>query len=220
MTTEGRGPGLGGVTWPAVVTTRGAIPRSRSSEVTHRIVDLIARTPQGRPAWPAKSVLPESDSDAGSLGDLARADASGADPDVLRSSVDHRTHPLEVWQPASLRHIVSVGDVAAAHRPLAADFTSLRHFRTPSRNPRMGVEFNSTGGPDYQVLDQDCASIFQRYLAGNRRRASKRTVNYFTERRTGSKIFTVYEIKNDTLIRRYGPDSELENRGTVDGARF
>lgn len=214
MTSAEPGSGPRGVASGAVLTARnGGAGTSAQAVVT-------ARTPQGRPEWPAESVLSESGSDARSLRDLARANATGADPDVLRSSVDHRTDPLEVWQPASFRHIVSVGDVAAAHRPLAADFTSLRHFRTPSRNPRMGVEFNSTGGSDYQVLDQDCAPIFQRYRAGNTHRAAKRTANYFTERRTGSNIFSFYEIKNDTLIRRYAPGSELEKRGIVDGARF
>jgi hypothetical protein len=84
----------------------------------------------------------------------------------------------------------------------------------------MGVKFNSTGGPDYQVLGPDYSQIFRRYGPGKTRGAAKRTTNYFTERGTGSKIFTLFERINDTLIRRYGPGSELENRGTVDGAGF
>ena len=85
------------------------------------------------------------------LGDLARPDAPGADPHVLRSTVDHRPNALEIGQPAPLAHIVGVGDFASAHRALAADFTSLRHRRNPPRNPHKGVEFNSTGGAVLQV---------------------------------------------------------------------
>ena len=155
---------------------------------------------------------PSSNSDSRSLGDLARADAPRAHPDVLRPPVDHRTHPLEVGQPTPFRHIVSVGDVAAAHRPLAADFTSLRHVRTPSRIPRTGGEFNSTGGPDYQVSAQDCGSIFRSIRTQNMRQAAKRTHNFFYERRKGSKKITLFATINDTLIRRYGPDSVLSIR--------
>jgi hypothetical protein len=115
---------------------------------------------------------------------------------------------------------VGVGDVVAAHRPFAADFTSLRHFRTPSRDPRVGVEFNSTGGLDYQVLGEDCALFFPSYRVQNMRRPVKSTIKYFIERETGSKINPFFEIKNDTLIRRYGPGTQLENGGTDDGAGF
>ena len=80
-------------------------------------------------------------SDAGGLGDLARTDASGANLDVLRRTVHHRAHALEIGQPPSLGHVVSVRDVAPAHRALAADFTSLRHFRIPPRGPHMGLNF-------------------------------------------------------------------------------
>ena len=79
--------------------------------------------------------------DAGGLGDLARADAPGAHLDVLRCAVHHRAHALEIGQPPSLGHVVSVRDVAPAHRALAADFTSLRHFRIPPRGPHMGLNF-------------------------------------------------------------------------------
>jgi len=140
-------------------------------------------------------------SDSRGLGDFARADATRAHPDVLRSSIDHRTHPLEVGQPAPFRNIVSVGDVAAAHRPLAADFTSLRHVRTPSRIPRTGVEFNSTGGSDYQVSAKDCHPIIPRIRAQNMRRAAKRTEKNFVERRKGLRKITLFAAINDTLIR-------------------
>ena len=89
-------------------------------------------------------------SDARRLGDLSRANASGADLDVLWSAVDHRADALNIGQPASLAHIVGVGDLAPSHRALAADFTSLRHCRNPPRNPRTRIELNSTGGVDLQ----------------------------------------------------------------------
>ncbi len=151
-------------------------------------------------------------SEARGLGDFTRADAPRAHPDVLRPSVDHRTHPLEVGQPAPFRYVVSVGDIAAAHRPLAADFTSLRHVRTPSRNPRTRVKLNSTGGPDYQGLAEDCHPILRPIWAQNMHRAAKRTDNFFSERRKGSNKITLFATINDTLIRRYGPDSVLEIR--------
>jgi hypothetical protein len=76
----------------------------------------------------------------------------------------------------------------------------------------MGVEFNTTGRSDYQVLDEDCASFFQPYRLRNMRGAAKRTAKYFTERRAGSNLIPLFERKNDTLIRRYGPSSELKKR--------
>ena len=203
--------GIRGVTAPARASAAGAAACS-NTPARATGCGVIVRTPQGRPVRPTHGVSGEFESEARGLCDLARADAPGAHPDVLRSAVDHCTHPLEVWQPAPFRYIVSVGDVAAAHRTLAADFTSLRHFRTPSRDPRMGVEFNTTGWSDYQVLDEDCASFFQPYRLRNMRGAAKRTVKYFTERRAGSNLIPLFERKNDTLIRRYGPSSELKKR--------
>jgi hypothetical protein len=82
----------------------------------------------------------------------------------------------------------------------------------------MGVEFNTTGGSDYQVLDEDCASFFRPYRVGNTRGPVKRTHKFFTERRIGSKKIPLFERINDTLIRRYAPDSDLKKGGTVDGA--
>jgi len=155
------------------------------------------------------SAAPNSESRG--LGDFARADAPRANPDVHRPSVDHRTHPLEVRQPAPFRYVVSVRDIAAAHRPLAADFTSLRHVRTPSRNPRTGVKFNSTGGSNYQVSAKDCHPIFRPFRAQNMRRAAKRTEKNFVARRNHSRIFTLFAAINDTLIRRRGPVSVLDN---------
>jgi hypothetical protein len=144
--------------------------------------------------------------DSRRLCDLARADAAGTYPDVLRPSVDHRTHPLEVGQPAPFRHVVGVGDVAAAHRPLAADFTSLRHIRTPSRDPRRGVKLNSTGVADYQVLPPVYGAVFLPYRDRNTCGDGKRTGKIFTEKKNGSNKITMVATKNDTLIRVHGPD--------------
>ena len=84
--------------------------------------------------------------------DLSRTDASGANLQVFWSAVDHRPDALEIGQPAPLADIVGMGYLASAHRALAADFTSLRHRRNPPRIPHTGVELNSTGGVDLQVL--------------------------------------------------------------------
>ena len=90
-------------------------------------------------------------SDAGGFGDLAGSDATGAHLDVFRFAVHHRTNFLDVGQPPPLGHVVGVRNVASRHRALAADFTSLRHFRIPPRGPLMGVEFHNTGGSVLQV---------------------------------------------------------------------
>ena len=90
-------------------------------------------------------------SDSRGLGDLSRSDATGARLHVLWLAIDHRTDALEIGQPAPFGHIVGVGDIAPRHRALAADFTSLRHFRSPPQNPHKGVELNSTGGAVLQV---------------------------------------------------------------------
>ena len=81
-------------------------------------------------------------SDAGGLGHLAGANAPGADFDVLRTAVHHRADALQVRQPSPLGHVMGVGDVAPAHRALAADLASLRHFRNPPRGPlTVGLNF-------------------------------------------------------------------------------
>ncbi len=90
--------------------------------------------------------------DSGRFRYLSRTDASGANLQVFWSAVDHRPDALEIGQPAPLADIVGMGYLASAHWALAADFTSLRHRRYPPRNPHTGVELNSTGGLDLQVL--------------------------------------------------------------------
>jgi hypothetical protein len=72
------------------------------------------------------------------------------------------------------------------------------------------VELNSTGGPDYQGLAEDCHPILRPIWAQNMHRAAKRTDNFFSERRKGSNKITLFATINDTLIRRYGPDSVFE----------
>ena len=85
--------------------------------------------------------------DTGCFRDLAGADAPGARPDILRLSVHHRADALQVWQPAPFGHVMSVGDITAGHRALAADFTSLRHRRVPPQGPlyRGGIEYHRMG---------------------------------------------------------------------------
>ena len=76
---------------------------------------------------------------AGCFGDLARADAPRAGLDVLRPAIHHRSHAVEIGQPSPFAHVVGVGDLAACNRPLAADFTSLRHCRYPPQGPHKGL---------------------------------------------------------------------------------
>jgi hypothetical protein len=82
------------------------------------------------------------------------------------------------------------------------------------------VEFNSTGSLDYQGSAGDFTSIYRAYRAENVRRAGKRSTKNFNERRNGWKIITLFETKNDTLIRRYELGTEWMNRGAVDWAGF
>src|SRR5687768_16261227 len=70
------------------------------------------------------------------LHDLAAAQAAGADPDVLDTAVDERTHALEVGLPGARRHIMRVSDIAAENGRLAAGFTLLGH---DGRSPRFDV---------------------------------------------------------------------------------
>ena len=86
-----------------------------------------------------------------SLGDLSRTNASGAGPNVLRTSVDHGPDTLQIRLPAPLGDVVCVGDVAPGHRSFAADFTSLRHFSGPPRGPQeIGDALNSTNAASWQ----------------------------------------------------------------------
>jgi len=89
--------------------------------------------------------------DSRGLDDLARSNTTGAGLHEFWFAVDHRADALDVRQPAPFGHVVGVGDIAPRHGALAADFTSLRHFRIPPHFPHVGVELNSTGGVVLQV---------------------------------------------------------------------
>lgn len=117
-------------------------------------------------------------SDARGLGDLARSDAPRAGLDVLWPAVHHRADAVQVGQPPPLAHIVGVGDLAAGDRTLAADFTSLRHFRNPPRGPHHGVELNTTGGPVLQVQGLTCSLIFKQSVRTECRRSSAMDVEF------------------------------------------
>ena len=154
--------------------------------------------------WPQRNTEWAWESDSRCFGDFAGADAAGAHPHILRPSVDHCPNPLKVGQPAPLTHIVSVGDIVARHRALAADFTSLRHFRTPPRKPHKGVELNSTGGADYQVFEEDYDLNVERYGDVNALGAAKSRQKIFTEREIRWCIFSALALINDTLFRWCG----------------
>ena len=145
--------------------------------------------------------------------DLARTDATGARLDVLGAAVDHRPDALDVRQPAPLAHIVSVRDVAAGHRALAADFASLRHFRNPPRNPRVGVELNSTGGGDYQVCGRESID-FSNYEEQKRAQVCKNRGVFFFCGRNRLSFFSISETKNDTLFGRLEREAQLKNRSS------
>jgi len=83
--------------------------------------------------------FPAGSLNSGCFGDLARADAPRAGFDVLRPAIHHRSHAVEIGQPSPLAHVVGVGDLAACNRPLAADFTSLRHRPYPPQGPHKGL---------------------------------------------------------------------------------
>jgi hypothetical protein len=103
-----------------------------------------------------------------------------------------------------------VGDVVATHRTLAADFASLRHFRTPSRKPHMGVEFNSTSSFDFQVSDKEFRVIPLSRRDRNINGGAKRRENFSIERRILTREFSKLAVKNDTLIRRHELDTLLD----------
>jgi hypothetical protein len=106
-----------------------------------------------------------------------------------------------------------VGDVAAGHRALAADFASLRHFRNPPRKPRAGVELNNTGGADYQVSGRDSnKKSVQRGL--KHAWVFKNGGVFVFWRGIQLAFFSISETKNDTLIRRLGREAQLKNRGS------
>src|SRR5580698_6871363 len=62
-----------------------------------------------------------------SLGDLSTLDAGCAHTQPFRGAVDQRFDRLQVHIPAPARHVVSVRDVIAELRTLAADITNLCH---------------------------------------------------------------------------------------------
>ena len=67
------------------------------------------------------------------FGDLAGADAAGADVHPLDRGANHDANALEVWQPTAAGNIVGVADPVAEHGGLAADFAHLCH-RDSSNN--------------------------------------------------------------------------------------
>jgi hypothetical protein len=151
-----------------------------------------------------------SGSDSRGFCDLARADATSARLHVLGPSVNHGTNALDVGQPAPFTDVVSMGDVVTGHRTLAADFASLRHFRTPSRKPHMGVELNSTSSFDFQVMDKEFGVIPLPRRDRNINGGAKRRENFSIERRIVTREFSKLAMKNDTLIRRHAPDTLLD----------
>src|SRR4051794_41031843 len=65
------------------------------------------------------------------LGDLAGADAGGADVDALRGPVDDGPHPLDVGIPAPLHPAMGVTDRVAERGMLAAYLTDRCHDAPP-----------------------------------------------------------------------------------------
>jgi hypothetical protein len=62
-----------------------------------------------------------------SLGDLSAFDAGCAHTQPFGGAIDQRLHRLQVHIPAPARHVVSVRNVIAELRTLAADITNLCH---------------------------------------------------------------------------------------------
>src|ERR1051325_2785631 len=61
------------------------------------------------------------------LGDLAGAQATGADPDAPRRAADQRLHRLQVRLEPPRSHVMRVGDRPAYDRAFPADFTPFSH---------------------------------------------------------------------------------------------
>src|ERR1700704_2672989 len=64
---------------------------------------------------------------SGCLGDLAGAEAPGADADPFCRAVDERPHGLEVRLEPPGSHVVGMRDRPADDRSLVADFAPLGH---------------------------------------------------------------------------------------------
>ncbi len=67
------------------------------------------------------------------LGDVAGADAAGADLDGLDAAIPDGLHLLQVRVPRGAGLVVGVADVVTETGTFAADFTFSRHGSTPSR---------------------------------------------------------------------------------------
>src|SRR5579863_5327862 len=75
----------------------------------------------------------------GALGDLARADAAGADVHLLGCAVDDRTHVLDVRVPTTLGATVRERDVHAERRLLTADIADGCHDESLPGRGRLGA---------------------------------------------------------------------------------
>ncbi len=58
---------------------------------------------------------------------FAAADAGGADAHALRTAFHQRPNGLQIYIPATLRHVVGMADAVAELRPAVADFTFFCH---------------------------------------------------------------------------------------------
>jgi hypothetical protein len=61
------------------------------------------------------------------FGNAARANAVGANAQLLLDALHHRADALQIWIPAPSPRVVGVADDVSVLRTLAADFTLLSH---------------------------------------------------------------------------------------------
>src|SRR4029078_12805748 len=65
----------------------------------------------------------------GGLGDLARAQAAGADADPAGATVDHRPHRLQVRLEPARAHVVGVAHGTTDDRSLVTNLAALGHCK-------------------------------------------------------------------------------------------